>query len=94
MTATWLPYLRQLPLVVLLTFSTACTRTQLVPVLVPHQPCSLPVLEPFPHTSASESGPDTVSMPRSDVTAIWLWVREAQRWMAKAAVCLTDGVAP
>lgn len=33
-------------------------------------------------------------MPRSDVTAIWLWVREAQRWMAKAAVCLTDGVAP
>jgi hypothetical protein len=74
-------------LALLLTCSTACTRTVQVPVVVPAPACPLPPMPPFPRVSASACA-EHVCLTPGDATAIWLWARDTRRWMDLAQVCL------
>ncbi len=84
----WLP---RLALALSLTSSTACAKD--VPVLAPSPPpCPLPHLEDFPTLTTVGCG-DQVCVPADQAAQLWLWIRDVQRWVTQASVCLDNRAA-
>jgi hypothetical protein len=61
-----------------------------VPVMAPVPPCPLPVLAPFPalHVAPCPGASTDLCMSVDSGRALFLWARDAQRWMVLATVCL------
>lgn len=89
----WLLKLLPSTLLLLLLCSTGCTRTTLVPVLVPRTPCPLQPVPPFPDLHAEVCGP-RVCLAADRAAAIYTWVRSAERAVEMANVCLSDADTP